>query len=232
MPYDGHRYRPREAAALIAKQWQNVDERHKGLATMLGESQCFVGATHPNVGDDGELDSVDLGLLQISISADKLDLFRDKLWTDSLEPEVYEPVAATNVGWARAMYDQPGPLGGRRLWGPWVAYTTGWATHPEWWVWRHARNSAGDLEPVGPWLPTGRFIHASIVGWANWHLLIAGTKSQNGALASAYNAQVRWKVDGELGLSAGKVAWLSHPPRPAEPPADGVGPRPKPNNGR
>jgi hypothetical protein len=233
MPYDGHRYRPREAAALIAKKWQNVDERHKGLATMLGESQCFVGATHENYGNDAELDSVDLGLLQISIEAEKLDLFKDKLWTASLDPEIYEPVAATNVGWARAMYDAPGPIDGKRRWGPWVAYISGWATHPEWWVWKHVRDpQSGELVPVGPWIGTGRFIQAAIVGWANWHLLIAKTKNANGAVASAYNAQVRWKVKGELGLSAGKVAWLQHPPRPEEPPANGVGPRPVPNNGR
>ena len=219
MPYAGWTHRPREAAAYIAAKWQNVDERHKALATMLAESRCNVGAWNDNLADDGHLLSRDCGLFQINVPAANLSDRELMLRTESMESADWEVVSRHNVAVARLMWDE-------RHWQPWVAYNSGWATFPEWWVWRQV-----DKEPVGPWVATGRYIQKAIVGWANWHLLVAKTKNANGAVASAYNQQVKWKVEGELGLSAGKVAWLSHPPKPLEPPADGIGPRPKPNNG-
>jgi len=219
MPYAGHTLRPREACIYIAQKWQNVDERHKALATMLAESRCNIGAWHDNVGEGGAVISRDCGLYQINVPVERLNTVELLLRSESEDFAEWEPAAKHNVGIARQMWEY-------RKWQPWVAYNTGWATFPEWWVWRQEEE-----KPVGPWVPTGRYIHKAIVGWANWHLLIAKTKNENGALASAYNQQVKWKVKGELALSAGKVAWKSHPPKPEEPPADGVGPRPKPNDG-
>jgi hypothetical protein len=215
MPYAGVTLKQREAAAFIAAKWQNVDERHKALATAQAESKLSIGAWNDNFAeDDVTLLSRDCGLFQINVKAEDLPEKEPQLRTDSQIPYYYESVARYNVAVAKQMWDE-------RKFQPWVAVTSGWAWWPAWWVWRQV-----DKEPVGPWIATGRYIQKAIVGWANWHLLIAKTKNENGAVASAYNQQVKWKVEGELGLSAGKVAWLSHPPKPEEPPEDGVGPRP------
>jgi hypothetical protein len=220
MPYAGHTLRPREAADYIARKWQSTDERHKGLATMMAESRGNVGAWNDNLNKDGSLASRDCGLFQINVNAYDLPGLEPDLRTESHDPLVWDSVVRTNVGYAKNMWD-------RRKWQPWVAYNTGWATFSEAWVWRHV-----DGEPTGPWVATGRYIHKAIVGWANWNLMIALTKNPTGALASAHRQQTKWKVKGELGLRAGKVAFISLPPKPEEPPTDGVGPRPVSNDGK
>jgi hypothetical protein len=62
--------------------------------------------------------------------------------------------------------------------------------------------------------------------------MIRGDKTPEQCLAYAKKHQARWKVQGELVISSGKIAWGSFPKKPQEPPADGIGPRPVPNDGK
>jgi len=172
----------------------------------------------------------DLGLFQINVAASRLEDLEPLLWTDSDNPTDWARVARYNVATAHSLWTY-------RRFQPWVAYTSGWATWNSWWVYRHQINpETGELEAVGPWVATGRYLQKSILGWANFHLLVRHDKTAAGALAFAKKQQAKWNVQGELGLKPNDqhqlaVAWLSFPPKPTEPPADGHGPRPVPNNG-
>ena len=232
MPYAGITLKPRVMADHLFRVWQNRDERHKALATALGESKLSVGAWHDNENDTTA--SRDCGLFQINIPGFAIGTESEaKLRTESLDPEVYEPVIAYNIKRARDLYDSPMHRDGeyvmdKRYWQPWVAYTSGWCSFPEWWVWRQVEG-----EPVGPWVATGRYIHKAVVGWANWHLLIREDKSGEDALAFAKKNQAHWKIKGELALHPERgVFFKSFPAKPQAPPEDGVGPRPVPNDGR
>ena len=111
-----------------------------------------------------------------------------------------------------------------------MAYTTGWATFPAWYLWQQFGG-----KPVGPWAETGRYLQRAIVGVGNYLLLIKGERASV-ALSEARGFGVAFGVEGTLGLKTdghGRtvIAWTLVPPKPTVPPADGFGPRPVPNSG-
>ena len=216
MPYAGVQLMPRDICALVAPHFPN--SKIKAVAVALGESQGYVGATHVN-----DNDTTDLGLFQINTPNEEVP--GNVLLTD----------AKANVDAAYALYEQPWIRNGKqdvRRWQPWVAYTSGWATFPYAWVWHQDPNG----NPIGPWLKTGRFLHRAIAGVANWHLLIAKDMTLDQALAFAQSqAELFGVVDGstpiEYQASTGMVISWKYAPAPVRDPADGVGPRPVPNDG-
>ena len=225
-PYAGKRLKPREVADRASHRWTGVN-LVKATATFLGESGGSVGAWHDNEGADGKLLSRDCGLAQINIPASKVGTeYEAKLRTDSLDPAVYEPVIAENLRRARELYDTPWIRGGKkdkRRWQPWYAYTQGWATFPEWWIWaRPALDS---------WKPTGRYIQKAVLGIANFRLLIAKAVTPERALEIAQGYADIFKIEGELGIRPSGIAWVHIPAKPSAPPPDGIGPRPTPNDG-
>jgi hypothetical protein len=132
------------------------------------------------------------------------------------------------VAAAYRLYTTPGGNQGQRRWGPWFGYTLGWATFPAWWVWRQD----AEHHPVGPWAKTGRYVQRAIPAIPNYHLVIAKDWSTDTALTFARKLATHFKVEGDLYVSAkGLVTWTNTPPKPSLPPANGVGPRPKPNAG-
>lgn len=225
MPLAGKKLMPREIAELGAAHWADL-ELVKQVATTLGESLGYVGAYHDN---DTPPTSRDLGLMQINVPARIIGTPAEALLrTESKLAVEWKPVGVKNIEAAFHLYDEPGPNDGKRLWQPWVAYTTGWATFPAWWVWHQDAGS----KPVGPWMPTGRYVHHAIVGVANYRLLIARDLKEVGALKLARDYADQFSVGGtDLMLSNGVVRWVKVPPKPTSPPKDGVGPRPRPNTG-
>lgn len=210
---------PRVTASLGAPYWSGVGLL-KFTAMVGSESDHFVGAInqYPN----GSFDS---GLCQINLSASESP--RDKLIRSvSLDEKNWRPAAEANVQAAHGLYLQPMTRHGKpgkREWQPWYGYTTpGWAMFPEWWVWSQSHES---------WLPTGHYLQRAIAGVANYHLVIAKSRNRNQALFQAKHFADQFHVEGELGISEGIVAWTSIPQKPKEPPADGIGPRPRPNDG-
>ena len=228
MPYAGKTLLPREIAELCAPYWGGAG-LVKAVATCLGESHGSIGAWHDNLDDSGKIKSRDCGIFQVNIPARAVGTAdEDNLRTESMDPMIWRPVAEGNVAEAHNLYNQPWTRNdkpAKREWQPWVAYTTGWATFPEWWVW--ARPT------LDHWAATGRYVQQAIVGVANYHLLIAKDRNPEQAVFQASQFQKTFKVKGELGYDSdrGVVKWMSHPSKPAEPPADGIGPRPRPNDG-
>jgi hypothetical protein len=190
--------------------------------------------THPP--ESSVITTRDCGLYQINIPASKVGTpYEDTLRTDSLEPEIYEPVLQANVARAKTMYSVDWMRGGSleiRRWQPWVAYTSGWATFPEFWVWRQD----ADHNPVGPWVKTGRYIQRAIAAQMNYHILIVKDWTVQNALyygkryADHFNVKAPLKASKETPGHPSIVGFVT-PEAPTEPPADGVGPRPIPNNG-
>lgn len=236
MPYAGKRMLQREFADFIAPVWQNQEERIKALATAQGESQLYLGAWNDNLGIDGKLKSRDCGAFQINIDDQYVGTeVEANLRTASLDPDEYIPVLKNNIKRARSLYDTPWIRDGeqdKRRWQPWVAYTTGWCMFNQWWVWRHQRNEDGVLVPIGPWVATGRYLMKSISGWANWYLFVSKRKDADESLEWAKRWQAHYKIEGELSVRPkGWIGWSDYPDKPQNPPADGKGPRPVPNNG-
>lgn len=229
MPLAGKQLLPRQIAELGHVYWRDDEELTKMVATALGESQGFVGANHLNGDDPAMATSEDCGLMQINIQGSAIGgpVERALMTSSKVEAE-WRPIAEANVRSAAALYNEVGQVSGRRHWQPWVAYTTGWATFPEWWVWH--QNAAG--KPIGPWMKTGRYLQRALVGVANYHLAISKDKSPAEAVALAQKLARTFKVQGDLGIRAGIVAWLLVPAEPVMPPRDGIGPRPVPNQGR
>lgn len=228
---EGKQLLPRELAAELHFKWPG-DELPKAVAVSLGESQGFIGAWHDNLNDQGDALSRDCGFIQINIPASEIGTDAEFAYrTDSADPDVYGPVVRNGVVRARALFDTPQRraknLPQTRRWQPWVAYTTGLATFPEWWVWHQDVNH----NPIGPWIATGRYIHRGFVGVANYHLLIAQDKTPDEAVEYARTQATRFHVSGTLGYVNGIVKWVGVPAKPTSPPADGVGPRPVPNDG-
>jgi hypothetical protein len=218
----------------VAKYWFN--SKVKLVATGLGESKLYVGAYHDNADPNGIILSRDCGVMQDNIAAKYIGTDVEKrLRTESLEHSLYWPVVVNNVQHAVGLYATPmnRPAGQPpyRLMQPWVAYTSGWAMFPEFWVWRHTLDENGNLIPVGPWIPTGRYVQQAIRGVANWHLLIAQDMNSGEALAEAQRLAAYWKVECEWDYDGTHRVYYKVPPKPTVPPADGVGPRPKPNDG-
>lgn len=224
MPLAGKKLLPREIAQLGRSHWKDW-ELVKMVATAMGESAGYVGAWHDNEYSTGIL-SRDCGLMQINIRAEKIATpAEEMLRTESLDHVAYWSTAQANVAAAYHLYEQPWPYHDIRRWQPWVAYTTGWATFPSFWVW-HQENG----KPIGPWLPTGRYLHQAIAGVANFHVMIRKDMTLEAALAYAVKAAAHFGVDADLHARRGYVAFQV-PRKPDAPPQDGVGPRPVPNDG-
>lgn len=227
MPYAGKQLMPREIAQLGWPHWSG-HEIVKMVATTLGESSGSIGAWHDNLDSNLVLISRDCGLMQINVNVHQIDEgVAATLMTDSKESKVYDPIVKNNVLHGYKLYEEPGSNNGLRRWQPWVAYTTGWATFPEWWVW----HQDADHNPIGPWIATGRYIQKAIVGVANFRLVIAKTLNEEQALALAVKEANHFGVKGTLGIRKGIVGWTTVPARPKVAPADGIGTRPVPNSG-
>jgi hypothetical protein len=228
MPFEGKTLMQREIVDFVAPLWPT--SKVKGTAVSLGESKGSLGAYNDNL--DGDfLVSRDCGAMQINIPASAIGTeLENSLRTASTDPVVYVPVAEHNFRVGRALYDQPMTRDGKpgwRRWQPWVAYTSGWAMFPEWWVW-HQVNGV----PAGPWMPSGRFVQQAIRAVANWHLLIAKDMDVKAALAEAERLAEKFNVTtGILDYSVRNAVFWHIPPHPTSPPLDGVGPRPVPNDG-
>lgn len=228
MPVAGKQLLPRELAQLGRPHWHDL-ELVKMVATTLAESLGFVGAYHDN-GDPPA--SRDCGLMQINVPARLIGSDAElELRTEATTANDIARVARANVLAGYHLYEQPWvrqPQDGAdiRRWQPWVAYTTGWATFPSSWVWHQVEG-----KPVGPWLPTGRYLHQAIVGVANFHLVLAKDKELPVALAMARAAAEHFHLDAEMYATARQRVTFRVGAKPPGPPADGLGPRPEPNNG-
>jgi hypothetical protein len=228
MPYAGKQLQPRDIVALVNPHWPN--QRVKATATCLAESQGYVGAWHDNL-YSGRVASRDCGLFQINIPSSQIGTQAESnLRTESLDPADYMPVAKWNVDAAYRLWARPWTRDGKkdyRRWQPWVAYSSGWAMFPESWVWHQQ-----DGEPVGPWIPTGRYLHKACRAVANWHLLINGSLDIEGAKAECKRLLDQYgATDCGVSYSDRQAVYVVYPPKPTSPPEDGVGPRPKENDG-
>ena len=234
MPWEGKQLQPREIAARVDDFW---DSLIKGTATFLGESRGFIGAYNLTKDSAGSVYGKDCGVPQIHISYAEpptREQIREEstLRTESLDSVVYEPVVTESFRRARELYDQGWTRDGKpdkRRWQPWVAYTSGWATFPEFWIWEHK---------IGPWVPTGRYIQNALVGVANYHLLTKKDMNIVEALERAESLAEQFHVVlGRLGVKKSKgfpdgfVGWVEIPAKPTAPPEDGTGRRPIPNSG-
>ena len=228
MPYAGKTLMPRVIAELCRPHWKSY-ELTKAIATSLAESSGSVGAYHDNLDGHGEIKTRDCGLFQINIPAVRVGTYiEEALRTESTVPSEYLSVAKNNIEAAIRLYNTQWDRWRKRLWNPWVAYTTGWATFPEWWVWRHV-----DGQPVGPWVKTGRYIHKAIAGQMYYHIAILRDWSVEQALDYSRLYTSKFHVTtGSLAEKDGILQWVKIPPMPSAPPADGVGPRPITNDGR
>lgn len=226
VPLAGKQLMPREIASYGHPHWHG-DNLVKMVATALGESLGYVGAWNDNLAGEDTL-SRDCGLMEISIPADLIGTdVEASLRTVSMVAGEWGPVVVANVQAAYRLWSNPGPNDGKRRWQPWVAYTTGWATFPYWWTWKHDM----DHVPVGPWHQTGRYLQKAIVGVANYHLVIAKDRNEPQALALANLHAEHFGVEGTLGIQKGIVGWTKVPQKPSAPPEDGHGPRPVENQG-
>lgn len=218
----------REICDFVAPHWPQA--KVLAVACALGESNGYVGAY--NINRDPSTDnetSRDCGLMQISVEAEDIAQM-ESLMTESKDPPVYEPIVRYNVKRARQLYDAPMIRDGKqdkRRWQPWVAVTTGWAWFPHAWVWKHV-----DGEPVGPWVPTGRFLLRAVRGVVNWRLLTRQDLSVENAVVEAERlARLHGITNVTWRYSTSKAVYYVLPPIPTVPPPDGRGPRPVPNDG-
>jgi hypothetical protein len=236
----------REVVTLVAPHWPNKKVRATSVA--IAESHCSLGAWHDNfpasthklfhLNDpvaaleepfehyeaarvDASPTSRDCGLFQINIDGGKIgSSLEASLRTESLDPAMYLPVAKANV---RAAYK----LWERRGWQPWVADNTGWTTYPEAWAYHHV-----DGVPVGPWVPSGRYLHQAIRAVANWHLLIAKDLGQTEALLEANRLANQYGITkGDLAYDERHAIYWIYPPAPTEPPTGPPWGYPVPNHG-
>jgi hypothetical protein len=226
-PYAGIQLQPRAMVGVITQYWPN--QKVKALATAIAESHLYVGAWHDNLDTFDALISRDCGVFQINLSRYYVGTpVEDQLRTSSRDPNVYGPVVANNVRAAYRLWASPWVRNGKpdyRRWQAWVAYGTGWAMFGEAWVW-HQDNGV----PVGPWVATGRYLHQAIRGVANYYI-VNSLMTESEALREAERLATQYGAKGELRFSDQKLVYWVFPPKPTAPPADGVGPRPIPNNG-
>jgi len=225
--YAGKTLMPREYAAAAAKYHSGVG-LVKDVAKAGAESHWNLGAWHDNYDLAGVLKSRDCGVDEINIPARQVGTQAEAdLRTDSFDPAVWKRVLANSVEAAHKLFISPWTRDGKptiRMWHPWVAVTSGWAWFREWWVWSKAEQA---------WVATGRYVQQAIAGVANYLLVIKHSVTRSQALSLARKWADVFKItQGTLGIRDGIVAWISIPPKPSSPPADGVGPRPIPNDGR
>jgi hypothetical protein len=234
MPYAGKTLMGRDVTAALAPFFANLGDvvLCKATSCSLGESNGSVGSWHDNIdkaGDEGLILSRDCGFLQHNIAAKYIGTsYEARLRTTSMDPAVYQPVVAYGAKLAWEKYNQPWRRDGKkdiRRFAPWYAYTGGWATFPEWWVWARPW--------LDHWAATGRYIQKAICGVANHYLVnLGGTTVE--ALQVANGLQAHFKVVGSLGIDQkrGIVVWAVVPKKPTAAPPDNVGPRPTANDGR
>ena len=235
MPYAGKQVAARDIAREARNYWQNY-ELTKAVATCLAESKGSVGAYN-----DNDNETRDCGAYQINIPGSKVGTATEfNLRTESFEVDTWLEVFQNNVGTAFDMYSRAWVRDGHqdiRRWQAWYAYTTGWAMFPQVWVWRHAKDENDELVPVGPWVPTGRYIHKAIAGQMN--NLVVNEKIWTADVALSYGL----RYAKHFGIDDGSVLHIEkdkfgrdllvwkYPKSPTSPPADGVGPRPVKNDG-
>jgi hypothetical protein len=179
--------------------------------------------------------SRDCGHPQINIPARLIGTDTEwSLRTESKDEAVWRPVAENAAKAYHDLYMSPMWRDGKlsyRFFQPSVGYTSGWATFKEWWTWRHVGGVG-----VGPWIKTGRFLQRAICGAANYKHLMEKSVTDKGALSLAKQWQQSFGVEGVLDVKdspSGRIVyWQSFPKMPTEPPADGNGPRPRPNDGK
>jgi hypothetical protein len=219
----GDHLQPRDLTELVDAEWPQ--NRIKTVATILSESQGYVGAFNFNYDDQGNVVSMDCGLMQVSVPQSQVGLPRTE---QLLSDPVY------NIAQGRLLYDQPMIRNGKqdkRRYQPWVGYRSGLATFPEFWVWHQVQGV-----PTGPWVPTGRYVQRAIAGVANWHQIIRKDKSKDEALAFAaaeaetFGVKVQPTLVHQKSTGLDLVTFVA-PKAPSGAPADGVGPRPIPNDG-
>jgi hypothetical protein len=176
--------------------------------------------------------SRDCGVYQINIPARLINSpYEATLRTESLDPAVYMPVARANVKAAYELWDNPWKRDGKtdfRRWQPWVAYTSGWAMWPEAWAWH--RDPDGNR--VGPWVPSGRYLHQAVRAVANWHLYIAHDMGSSEAIAEARRLADYWGITkGTLTFDERHGVYWNYPTAPTEPPTAEPWGYPVPNDG-
>jgi hypothetical protein len=85
---------------------------------------------------------------------------------------------------------------------------------------------------VGPWVPTGRYIHRAIAGQMNFHIVIKKDMSAESALKALNRYYLPHFAITEADFSiVNGIISVKYAPAPKEKPSDGVGPRPKRNDG-
>jgi hypothetical protein len=122
-----------------------------------------------------------------------------------VEEILYDP--EENLDACRRLYEQPwnSPSGIRRF-QPWAGFTSGWAMFPEWWIW-----NSKDKQ----WVKPGRYLMRAARGVGNFNARYLGMDLSH--------INLDWD---ETGSST-----MKEPKPPFNPPEDGIGPRPVPNDG-
>jgi hypothetical protein len=189
----GHTLMAREICMYVDRHWPN--QRVKGVATVLSESKGRMGAYNLNKNSAGEVVSKDCGPWQDNITAALIGSETEsKLMTESNDPKVIADVMSYSTQWAYNLWItrnvfRDGKLDYRR-WGPWVGYTSGWATYEQLYAWHHDV----DGKPVGPWVETARNLHKAIRGVANWLWMTKQALTRGGALEWAQKQATFWGV--------------------------------------
>lgn len=182
--------------------------------------------------------SRDCGLYQINIPARLIGSdYEATLRTESLDPADYEPVAKQNVQAAYEKWNEqmtrPAGQVQKRMWQPWVAYTSGWVMYPEAWVWHHIIDDNGDPKPAGPWVQSGRYLHQAIRATANFKLLIEESLNADEAVAEAERLATYWGItQGDILYDVRHAVYWKFPPAPVDPPTAEPYGYPVKNDGR
>ncbi len=176
--------------------------------------------------------SRDCGDFQINIQARDINsAYEFTLRTESKDLDWYSPVIRNNCKAAYTLWSQPWTRNGKsdfRRWQPWVAYTSGWAMYPEAWAWH--RDADGNA--VGPWVPSGRYLHKAIRGVANWYLYNVKTMTSDEALAEGKRLAAQYGITrGYLTYNSKNGVYWVYPPAPENAPTDAAMGYPVKNNG-
>lgn len=197
MPYAGRQIPASEIAEMLWDLgWRDTDLIDM-TATILGESGGWTEAYNDNLDSKGRVTSRDIGLAQINIRARDIGTSRER----KLKDPKY------NLQQARKLFDTRETLVKRRRFNPWYAFTTGWATFPEWWVFRSAEAAKARNLPR-EWTPTGRYLHQALIGVTNFYAKKYGITHPD------------------------PFVKLPDPPKMPSKPPKGDGPRPVKNKGR
>lgn len=205
------------------------------LLDIAKEARAEAAKVAGHSSDSPTFTSRDCGLGQINIPWRLVGTETEtNLRTESKDPLIYKPVARKNIQAVAALYTSPWifPSGHRgwREWQAWVAALTGWCWYPEFYCWHRDANG----QPVGPWVPTGRFLQKAIRAVVNHDLLIAKkwTDPRKAVEAGERLAEIYGVTKGELAYDAKKFVYWKYPTAPTSPPADPWAAYPKRNDGR